>query len=106
MKCPNCKKDYEIAVCPLCHGEIKERRGLNIPLGDTLQEICYGMGEKYARFYRLAVLRAEGRLPTKLCFGCEEKPLGFLTGAKAWFNPVIITQISSYRQVYYKIISH
>lgn len=91
MKCPHCDKEIDHTVCPLCHEEVKRRSGLTIPVDNTLYETVYAIGQKYARYYRIACLKPEGHKPLKLSFGCEEKPLGFLTGARAWFNPVILT---------------
>jgi len=92
MKCPSCKADVNVAVCPECHEPIKYRAGLQVPSTDTLVEHNYGVGKKYVRYYRIAILRAEEHYPAKLAFGCEERPLGFLTGKASWFNPVTITE--------------
>jgi len=101
MKCPNCGNMVTVAVCPECSHPLKQRAGLIIPTTDSLTEINYAVGKLYARYYRIAVLRAEGQHPTKLCFGCEERPLGFLTGKQAWFNPVVITP--DLREILWKI---
>lgn len=94
MKCPSCKADVNVAVCPECHEPIKYRAGLQVPATDTLMELNYGVGKKYVRYYRIAILREEEHYPAKLAFGCEERPLGFLTGKASWFNPVTITEAS------------
>jgi hypothetical protein len=91
MKCPNCKSFVTTTVCPECQAPLKHRAGLQIPSTDTLVELNYGVGKNYVRYYRIALLRAEGNYPPKLAFGCEERPLAFLSGKQSWFNPVMIT---------------
>jgi len=92
MKCPACKKEIDVAVCPECHEPIKIRTGLVIPETNTLVEIPYSIGKLYARFYRLAFLPPNENQPMKLAFGCEERPLQFLKEKKEWFNPVMIDE--------------
>lgn len=91
MKCPHCSEVFTASLCPNCMKPVRVRSGLIIPDSDTLLEIPYAQGQKYARSYRIALLRPEEDKPLKICLGCEEKPLEFMVGKKSWFNPVIIS---------------
>jgi len=66
------------------------RSGLNVPWEDTLVEIPVDQGEKYARYFRVAVLRPDEKRPMKLAFGEDERPMEYVEGKKSWFNPVKI----------------
>lgn len=67
------------------------RAGLHVPDSDTLVEIPVSQGEKYARYFRIAVLRPDETHPLKLAFGCDEKPFDWAKGKQSWFNPNLIS---------------
>jgi len=89
LLCPYCQHETTL-VCSNCGKELKRRSGFNIPQEYTLEEYPYSIGEKYARYYRIAFMKPDNKHPPKIAFGCEEKPLGFMQTDKAWFNPVLI----------------
>jgi hypothetical protein len=91
MRCDYCHEEFPSAVCPSCGKEVRQRSGLVVDPANTLFDIPYSMGKLYARYYRIAFLPPAGDLKLKLLIGCEERPLGFLTGRKSWFNPVALT---------------
>ena len=90
MICPHCKSEFESSVCPKCSKPVRMRSGLNVPWENTLVEIPVDQGEKYARYFRIAVLRPDEKRPMKLAFGEDERPMDYLEGKKSWFNPVKI----------------
>jgi len=93
MICQNCGKEYVTSVCPSCLKPVKTRSGLIVPQQDTLFEMPYSQGTKYARYFRIALLRADATHPDeKLAFGCEEKPFDYMKGKKSYFNPILITK--------------
>jgi hypothetical protein len=91
MRCDYCHEEFPFAVCPNCGKEIRQRSGFIVDPTNTLFEIPYSIGKLYARYYRIAFLRPDGLRPLKLCIGCEERFLEFLSGRKSWFNPVTLT---------------